>query len=227
MTENTLKPYIQIPNLNMALAMVATAMLSQILFSTLFSNIIGINWINNSIGALLMTNLLQICTLYLFAQYLRNFDAGRLVSVFYIIIACIVLTTLAPLMSYALLGIYQAFAIISFTSRLANLSIIILFFMAGISLMRFDKDFVGGMSLLGKSFIIEGITTSISFMYYYYQLFTTAPLSTRGRISNSSDIFALTINAMILLSTTLIFICMINIFKKAIKYNNTVERDEI
>ncbi|MDR3060104.1 MAG: hypothetical protein LBU84_18445 [Prevotella sp.] len=226
MAENTFKPYIQIPNLSLALAIVATAMLAQLLFSTLFGNIIGTTWVNNSIGALLMTNLLQICTLYLFAQYLRNFSVRRLVTVFYIIIACIGLMTLAPLMSYALLGIFQASSIISFTSRLANLSIIILFFMAGFRLMRFDKDFVGGMNLLGKAFILEGITASITFIYYYYQLFTVIPMSTRDRLLKAPDLVTLVVSTMTLISTILIFICMINIYKRAIKYNNTVDRDE-
>lgn len=225
MAENAFKPYIQIPNLSLALAIVATAMLAQILFSTLFGNIIGTAWVNNSIGALLMTNLLQICTLYFFAQYLRNFEVRRLVTVFYIIIACIALMTLAPLMSYALLGILQVSSVISFTSRLANLSAIILFFMAGSRLMRFDKDFVGGMNLLGKAFIFEGVTASISFIYYYFQLFTAVPMSTRDRLLQSPDLLTLAISTMTLLSTILIFICMISIYKKAIKYNNTVDRD--
>ena len=225
MAENMFKPYIQVPNLSLALAIVATAMLAQILFSTLFGNIIGTVWVNNSIGALLMTNLLQICTLYFFAQYLRNFEVKRLVMVFYLIIACIALMTLAPLMSYALLGILQASSVISFTSRLANLSVIILFFMAGFRLMRFDEDFVGGMNLLGKAFVFEGVTASISFIYYYFQLFTAVPMSTRDRLLQSPNLFTLAISTMTLLSTILIFICMISIYKKAMKYNNTVDRD--
>jgi hypothetical protein len=92
--------------------------------------------------------------------------------------------------------------------------------------MRFDKDFVGGMNLLGKAFILEGITASITFIYYYYQLFTVIPMSTRDRLLKAPDLVTLVVSTMTLISTILIFICMINIYKRAIKYNNTVDRDE-
>lgn len=223
MSNNHSTSHIRVPNLSIAIVVTVIAILVQLLFNQPLWKIIGMEWINLSAGIYLGRYLFQICVYYIFAQYLRNFMVGWLVGMLYAAIALIFINAIMPLLGYALYENYIVVQVLSSVNYFASLVTNILFFIIGFKLMKFRNDFVGGLSLLGKIFILKAVFGIITFLYQYSQIFISAVYP--DYIPDNTALINLIIQISALLISLLIFGSIVYIYKRAMDYNSRIEKE--
>ncbi|NDV97397.1 hypothetical protein D0T84_21215 [Dysgonomonas sp. 521] len=223
MSNNHSSPLIRIPNLSLAIVVTVIAIAVQLLFNQPLWNVIGLKWMNLSAGVYLGRYLFQICVYYIFAQYLRNFRAGRLVGMLYAAVTLVFINAIMPLLSYALYGNQIVTLILSSVNYFASLVTNILFFIIGFKLIKFQSDFVGGLNFLGKTFVLKSVFGIITFLYQYSQVFISAIYP--DYLPDNTAVINIIIQISALLISLFIFGSIVYIYKRAMDYNSGVEKE--
>jgi len=222
MSDSQSRPYIQVPNLNVAFALALVTIIVHILLNRILWETVGLGWLSQGNKLYLLQFLFQTWMFFTFAQYLRNFKLNWLKNIFYAIVCLIIVYAAAPLVSYAFYGYSQPLVIVfAAMNNFVNLVLALLFFIAGFKLISFKHDFVGGMNLLGIALIFRAFVSIASFMLYCFNLFFTAYLPYG---SSSITIVWSAIYLAGMLSYIIVFAAMAYVYKKAIDYNSDIRR---
>jgi len=221
--------YIDNPNLKTARTVTFIAAGTQLFLSQLFTVFIGAEWISKLSMTYLIVTLIQLWAYYLFTEYLRNFNLLRLIVIIYVIMGFQALQAITPiLISYmAPNGMYYAISIVYSGISILNIATIALLYIAGISLIRFRNDSIGGLSLVGKLFTVKATLIALNIIYYlYYYLQFYISSDNIGSFNTMSPSITSTVNTLTVILNIAILVYMISIYNKAEKHNETAISEE-
>lgn len=176
--------------------------------------------------------LFYISTLILIAKYILNFELKYSRYMLYIAVLCVLIDSISNTYSFHIVrgslgnitdtmglsgediyGIFsytaQQVAILSTICRLSILLSIIMFTITGFNLLLTEKDYVGGLNILGIAFIVYALSSSFVFVITYY-------------ISDVSTTIKTIIIIFEQIAIILIPASMLYISRKAMKHNANI-----
>lgn len=222
MLEKQTRPYIQVPNLSVAFGVALVAIIVHILLNRILWDISGLGWFSRYNKIYLLQYILQTGAFFMFAQYLRNFKLNGLTNIFYSIFCLIIVYAIVPWLSYAFYGYSNTLVMVfASMSNLVSLVLGVLFFIAGFKLVSFQDDYIGGLRLLGATLILRSLVNASSFIFYLYNIFTSAYYTNEYY---STDLVRDLIYLAGMGSYILIFASMAYIYKRAMDYNSRIKQ---
>lgn len=152
---------------------------------------------------------------YLFCQYLKNFKFGKKIFIFYASCALIIFDYIAGYITDILNQFDLNIAQNAYFLHIPILGIgcIVLFYLAGVNLIKYKEDFVGGLNIVGILFTMKG---TLMVLTAVYTIASIASSATSGSLIITVDLLSFAMNIFV-------FTSMIYIYSKAQRSNDEHE----
>lgn len=207
--------FINKPNLQNAKIITIIALASQFLILDFFLELIGLAWIGKSGLAKILIILTTAASYYLFSQYLKNFKFGKKIFIFYASFTLIIFDYIAGYITDILnqfdLNIAQNIYFLHIP--ILGIVSIVLFYLAGVNLIKYKEDFVGGLNIVGILFTMKG---TLMVLIAAFTIASIASSATSGSLVLATGLLSFAMNIFI-------FTSMIYIYSKAQRSNDENE----
>lgn len=171
-------------------------------------------------------SIMSIWVYYLFSRYLRALGLEKTVTLVYVFGGCLAFSTFATLLNQLLFSlgsdpipaIYYLSSFLSSGVSVVSIVHLVLMYMIGFQLMRFKGDYVGGLNVLGKLFIVRSCLILANSIYSFIIFFL-------------DKFYSPVIFAIVGILSTVLFLAILgymrHIYKKAEEYQEEFKEEDI